>query len=117
MADISATCPHHFRVISANFWRKIKVDSVLEACPSSVVVNQRRLIYWVSAGPKLKPQSPRLIFVSASLVQKSASFLNQDQKFCTNSCIDSGGKQEVKVHNQTHRTTLSPFLLIGAQWC
>ncbi len=45
VADISATCPHHFRVISSNFWRKIKVDSVLEACPSSVVVNQRRLIY------------------------------------------------------------------------
>ena len=39
-------------------------------------------------------------------------FLNQDQKFCTNSYVDSGGKYEVKVHNHTHRTTLGPFLLI-----
>jgi hypothetical protein len=34
VADISATSPHHFLVfrhIFASFWRKIKVDSVLES--------------------------------------------------------------------------------------
>ena len=34
VADISATSPHHFLVfchIFANFWRKIKVDTVLES--------------------------------------------------------------------------------------
>jgi hypothetical protein len=34
VADISATSPHHFLVfchIFATFWRKIKVDSVLES--------------------------------------------------------------------------------------
>jgi hypothetical protein len=34
VADISATSPHHFLVFChnfANFWRKIKVDSVLES--------------------------------------------------------------------------------------
>jgi hypothetical protein len=34
VADISATSPHHFLVfchIFASFWRKIKVDNVLES--------------------------------------------------------------------------------------
>ena len=42
VTDISASSPHHFIVfcrIFANFWRKIKVDSL--ARQSSVVVTQR----------------------------------------------------------------------------
>jgi hypothetical protein len=41
VVDISANSPHHFLVfchIFANFWRKIKVDSVLESGESHVSI-------------------------------------------------------------------------------
>ena len=119
VADISATSPHHFLVfchIFASFWRKIKVDIDLESGESRASIQLSGITATIDL---LGFRRSQVEFPSAEFdnllalrsCQKTCLFLNQDQKFCTNSYVDSGGKQEVKVHNHTHRTTLGPFLL------
>jgi hypothetical protein len=43
--------------------------------------------------------------------KKFATFLNQDQKFCANSCVVLMGYVGGKVPYETHRMDLTPKLL------
>ena len=120
VADISATSPHHFLVfchIFASFWRKIKVDIDLESKESRVSIQCSGISATINLlgfrGSQVEyPQARSLIICQHFARAKNPClFLNQDQKFCTNSYVDSGGKQEVKVPYETHRMDLPPKLL------
>jgi hypothetical protein len=62
--------------IFTNFWRKIKVDSVLESGESCSSIWGSGKTAMVSAGPRrLKPQAPSLIFCyHFARAKKSMSF-------------------------------------------